>query len=208
MIHCPDGASLYIFDFCNTVYKSNTTNDYLRFLVRSAGFSYKIRLYTTWIVAKLLKDAKLISPQRYMKTRILALKGLERRYLVHQAGEFLEEELSGKVIEESLTLLLQVKSSGKRIIVLSNTLHLILEPFARKYHIDEYHASELNFDDKGRCLGTYEMHMESMGKLNYISRHHSEDMLGNAFFITDDPKADSDILDFVKYPVVLKGKRC
>lgn len=198
-VHWPKDASLYIFDFCGTLFRSNTTKDYLAFLKRTSSMKYKLKYYTYWLVAKLLKDLKLIGPNEYMKIRVKTLQGLPKGHLVEQAKEFLNEFLSKRANVDVLTSLLRLNEMGKGPIILSNTLNLILKPFAEKYNIDRFYGSKVEFDIYGCCTGAYRILLASEGKLEYLRKHYPDKVIRRSWFITDDLVADRDLFEYVEY---------
>lgn len=202
-LHCPADATLFIFDFCGTLFRSNTTKDYLTFLNRKRSIPYKIKHYLYWIIAKFLKDLKIISPNGYIKIRIKTLRGLSEEYLGIQAKAFVYKALPKKANHEVLELLVRQKRMGKNPVILSNTLILLLEPFADKYGIKSFYGSELEFDSHDRCSGKFKTLLASSGKLECLRLHYPDSIIKQACFITDDPVADQDLFNYVKYARVV-----
>ncbi len=195
----PQDASLYIFDFCGTLFEGNTTKDYLAFLAAKSSARYKAKHYAYWLVAKLLKDLKVIDPDGYITIRVKTLRGFSRHVLVEQAQAFLDEYLSKRANQEILGLLLHLNTAGKGPIVLSNTLSLILRPFAEKHGLTRCYGSEIAFDAQGKCTGAYKMLLASRGKLHFLRAHYADSVIRQSYFITDDPVADQDLFEYVAY---------
>lgn len=195
-----DEITIFIFDFCGTIYFSNTTLDFLKFLRHTASLNYRIKHDFLWFIAKLLKDLKIIRPVDYVKIRVRSLKGLKRDYLLEQAVDFLKVFLSTRQNRQIIDFLKFLTQEGKIVIVNSYTLDLIVTPFSKKYQIREFITSKLQFDQFGIATGAYEVNLQSLGKLHSLEKLYSHKILKNSAFFTDDPIADQDIFNFVRFP--------
>ena len=71
----PSDASLYVFDFCGTLFDSNTSLDFLNWLV-NRGVMSKGRFLTSRLSAGLGRRFAGLSPAQHMQKRTAALAGL------------------------------------------------------------------------------------------------------------------------------------
>ncbi len=146
--------SLYLFDLCGTLFRSNTTFDFLdqnfgnepgyarfRRLSRTKGWRMMNRILNRFAGLDL--------------TRVIALKklkGFSRGQLEQMVSRFYDEFLVHCRNEEVIRLLRKLQLSGKPVILVSATLDLIAGEVARRMNIPEYHASRLAYRD-GICTG-------------------------------------------------------
>ena len=200
---CPDDASIYIFDFCGTVFRSRTTPAFLAFLRRRASFPYGIRFYACWVVASALRRLRLIDPPGYMRFRVRCLKGLSRGFLAEQADAFVGSLLAMFRRDEELDLMRDLLAGGKRVVIASFTLDVILEAFTKHVGVEWAVGSSLQFDSEGYCGGRYAEQLKLRGKLSALLDAYDKEILRNAFLLTDDAEADSDLFGYVGYPVLV-----
>ena len=200
-----DNQRLYLYDFCGTIYKSNTTLDFLSFLKEKKSILYKVKFWSLWILAKILKDFKIVNEHTYTKIRVYSLKGLHDNEINRYANDFLIDiERRGKLNEQVYSQLKKNNNNG-RLILISFTLQNILDQFLKVKNINaEAYGSSLLIDSSGKAVGQYKFFMPKKGKLEFLKAKVSKELLENSFFITDDAVADQDLIRVVKEVKVLK----
>ena len=202
-----ENQRLYLFDFCGTIYDSNTTLDFLRFLNNKNLFLYKIKFWCLWILAKALKDFRVITEHTYTKIRVYSLKGYKKNTIDKFAKEFLldleqKEKLNSKIYRQ----LEKMYRSGGRVILISFTIQNILDQFLEIKKIDiEAYGSNLAFDSMKKLTGTYELFLPTFGKVNFLRKKINGNLLEDAFFITDDEIADKDLIEVVREYIIIES---
>jgi len=167
MYHIKDNLKLYIFDFCGTLYKGNTSLLFLDYLYNHTSLSYKIKYIVFWIIAKILKDLKIIGGDSYMRIRIKSLKGLNINEIKGLVNKFYNDVLKKIENEETFEFLDALIKCSKNIIILSNTFNFILESFPQKNHIKKLIGSEILIENS-ILQGKYKRLVNQTGKLNII----------------------------------------
>lgn len=203
MYEIKDNLKLYIFDFCGTLYRGNTSLLFLKYLFRNADITYKIKYLIYGLSAKILKNLKIIDGNDYMKIRIKALKSYNIVDIKDHTICFYKDVLNNLENRESFELLNQLNRKGKEIIILSNTFEFLLEFFPLKNKVKLSLGSELDIKDS-IIQGNYKSLVNQIGKLKILNKYYSYEDIRNSMFITDNKQADSDIFLFVDHPILLK----
>jgi len=192
----PGRDSFYIFDFDRTLFESNTTLDYLAFIGGATG---SVRLHNAGrrLCAGALRRLRCIGPAAHMRIRIGALRGLSRSFLREQAARFVRDRLPERRRTGEWDRFQRLRAERRRIVIVSFTLDLILEAFARDYPVERTVGATLLFKPDGRCAGRYERQLQETGKLRTLLDFYDQETLRQASFVTDNPRADRDLVSFV-----------
>lgn len=147
-----DGNNYILVDICGTVFRSNTTIDFLRFVTPGCKMSLMIKLIRT-LPIRLINFVFYRCFHYDISRRFLLkrLKGKSRKELQTAADNFYLEYLKPRINEE-VDLIIKQKAN-KKIILISGTLNIIAECIAKHYNAETYIASELEFDANGKCTG-------------------------------------------------------
>lgn len=143
-----------IFDVCDTLYYSNTTHDFIRFVVDGDAMSFRKALYGV-INSRLL-------PFRYAgiflglklkydimkRFNIRMLKGRTRNELDSLAKEFTETFLSERKIVQTHALLKEQIEQGHRIVLCSSSLEPVVGAVAKELMIKDFAATTLEYEDE------------------------------------------------------------
>lgn len=149
-------SSLYVFDICGTIFKSNTTFDFLTFWLtpRSKYYSSfdKLRKTFIWkVINKITRtylhvDITRIIALRFLKgySRLQLLEGADmfyETYLIKHLNDYVVGKLKGLHVNPSCNVL-----------IASATIDVVAEVIARKMQIKKWYSSELCYLD-GICQG-------------------------------------------------------
>ena len=149
-------SSLYVFDICGTIFKSNTTFDFLTFWLtpRSKYYSSfdKLRKTFIWkVINKITRtylhvDITRIIALRFLKgySRLQLLEGADmfyETYLITHLNDYVVGKLKGLHVNPSCNVL-----------IASATIDVVAEVIARKMQIKKWYSSELCYLD-GICQG-------------------------------------------------------
>lgn len=199
----------YSFDFCNTLVKSNTTLDFIRFYSKKSIFFF-FKAALLFFIAKFLFFLKCINQNEYIKIRVFCFFGEKEEKIKYFANEFalvLEE----KIIISSFNAFHEYIKNTKKVIIISNSLDFIIESFLEHKNIRckvDVISSNLLMKN-GVCLGFYNLFMQKNGKLKNFNEKFNFDFME---YWTDDLIADKDICDgsesvyFINNEKVLKIK--
>ena len=173
---------LVVIDICGTLYKSNTTFDFLYWKFRD-NWKYELfymfyHLLCWRIVNKLIWKITDCDITRVIAVRFL--KGISERELHEDANRFYDEFLIQRRNIEVFDLLERLRLENKsHLILLSATMDFIAKCVSRKTGIELRSATELGYD-KGLCIG--KISKDVLGKkYKYINHLETIDMC-----ITDD----------------------
>lgn len=144
-------SPLYVFDICGTIFKSNTTFDFLTFWLspRSKYYSSfdKLRKTFIWkVINKITRTYLHIDITRIIALRFL--KGYSRLQLLEGADMFYESYLMKHLNDHVVRKIkeLQVNSSCN-VLIASATIDVVAEVIARKMQINTWYSSELCYVD-------------------------------------------------------------
>ncbi|MBJ9903665.1 haloacid dehalogenase-like hydrolase [Acinetobacter bereziniae] len=140
-----------IFDVCWTMYKSNTTFDFIRFIYRINGIhSFKLNFLNSKIGKMiLLLIGKLIGRDIYRELFISLLKGYQRTDLEIFSKKFYHNFLLEKKIDYTFEIFNEIESD--KILLCSASLDIVVEKIASELKV-KFFASELEYEN-GVCTG-------------------------------------------------------
>ncbi|WKE66791.1 hypothetical protein PVT67_06005 [Gallaecimonas kandeliae] len=174
-----------VFDVCGTLYRSNTTFDFIRYF-RKGSLSLTF-LDVKIVKIPLLLIGKVLGIDLYRLIFIRLLKGFSRLELDNAAESFYDNFLSGKKINEVHFLLEDEKLSGKEIALCSASLDLIISVISRNLEVDNFYATNLLFNDQDICKGS--ISNDLLGRKDTIfSDTHELDL------VATDNKSDKNII--------------
>jgi phosphoserine phosphatase len=203
MLAIKEDIKYYIFDFCGTLYNGNTSLLFLKFVYKKANVQYKVKFIVYWLIAKILRDLKIINDNGYMKIRVKTLSGMKVHIVSLLVLEFYGTILNKIEIKQTFDFLKELIMNHKKVIILSNTFHFLLEEFPLKENIEILIGSKLRIMDD-LLIGKYSSLINQTGKLNVMKKYLTRDDIKNSLFITDNLKSDSDLYNFVNNPVLYK----
>jgi phosphoserine phosphatase len=156
---------IYLVDICDTLYRSNTTFDFIRYLVRRNPFKRFLVAAITlrysppfWI---LLIAGKVIKKDLHRACVLMLIRGMHQAHLMSEAVAFNElflEKRRNEIVWRHLK-----DESTNQVILLSATLEPIALAIANKNGF-EVCASKLEYDLNGRFTGRL--------KIDLIGRKH------------------------------------
>lgn len=190
---------MVLYDFCDTLFKGNTTRRFCSFVCRKRGILYSLRYIILRGVAFFGRRIQQVDDLQYMRLIIFSLHGLSEEKLTLNAKEFMNELLH----EPTLPAFEKLKrdlDAGCYVVIISFTLQLILDAFKSQFSDVQAYGNRLTFDVVGNCTGKYGDMIQFIGKRAFLLNKYPADELKSATFYTDDKEADADLLDYVKNP--------
>ncbi len=194
-----EGATAFYYDYCKTIYRKNTTIDFLKFLSGEAkSKSIRIKYYLFWVAAKLLKDLRLIDKGSYLTIRLKTLKGLDKEFLESYGAKYVASLDRNYRINEVLSEIEELLKLDKKIVIISNSILEVVLPFAKEKSIEEVYCSKLEYVN-GKSTGRFSFDMKKNGKLNFMKSITNMEEIKGAYFATDDIEADFDLYNVTKF---------
>ena len=142
-----------VFDVCDTLYFSNTTYDFVDFVVRNQEVkrSYLDSVLTSQYspLRYLLIAMSVFTGWDYLrKFKIGMLKGYSRKELDMLASEFVVQFLDNRKIDVTHSLINEFKKRRKgRAILCSSSVEPVVAAVARNLQVDDYVCTTLKFTD-------------------------------------------------------------
>lgn len=143
-----------VFDVCWTLYRSNTTVDFVLFYLKRESFYRYVffRLLTIRVVSVLLRIAGI----KDMRERIiLQLKGESKSSLDKVSKDFYNEFLIKKINEPIFVFFEKCKNDGLSVFLASASLDIVVGQIAKQNNID-FISSKLGFSND-ICTGKLEV---------------------------------------------------
>lgn len=178
-------SPLYVFDICGTIFKSNTTFDFLTFWLtpRSRYYSFfdKLRKTFIWkVINKITRTYLHVDITRIIALRFL--KGYSRLQLSEGADMFYEsylmKHLNDNVVDTIKVLRINPSCN---VLIASATIDVVAEVIARKMQINTWYSSELCYID-GICQG--KLSKDLLGKKNVFIQEIQNQTIDSVY--TDD----------------------
>jgi len=150
-------VNLFLFDICDTLYKTNTTFGYVNFVVKQTN-SY-IKHLLLWLISSRLSPLFYLSAFVYIQwhidlPKLLAiryLKGFSKNKLYELGVIYYEQELKNLQISKTHNMLNKLKKEGAEIILVSSSLDPVVKCIAACLKV-KYFSSQLEYKNN-ICTG-------------------------------------------------------
>jgi len=194
---------IIIFDVCNTLYDSNTTFDFIRFVL-AQGRRWKLvwfklltfKLSPVFIGFTLL--GKLHQKDLLRNNAVQLLKGFSKKELQELATAFYRQYLQEKKMPDTLQMLEGARLNGE-VWLFSNSLEPVIEAIAKDLHVS-YEATQLAYNSDGTFTGKISRDLSGKKKDIFEQRfgkHASIKMM------CSDNHSDQEILKLAEKPYVV-----
>lgn len=171
-----------IFDICGTLYNSNTTFDYLNYLLRNNTRYQLFEKIRKLFIAKAINKLLLLC-FNYDLIRVIALsfiKGYNKSLLMDVAGDFYDSVLIKKSNQRVQDLLkLRIDDEGYTVVIASATIDVVAKTIGNKLGCSNIISSELQYNND-KCTGY--LKKDLLGKKQLFLSFETED----AEIFTDD----------------------
>lgn len=201
----PEHQRLFITDVCDTLYASNTTTDFARFVAARRGERWR-----RVVLAALLTRGSplhLLSAVAYLgagldlgRAIVLAtLRGITREELARHARAFVEEVLPRRRIDATQRLLREATARGDEVVLASASVDVVIEAIAR--HLApgaRWVCSTLAVDARGRATGALSQDMTGE------KARHLDALISHARHVTvvTDNFSDRALLERADRPII------
>lgn len=140
---------IFLIDICGTVFRSNTTFDFIRFYYSETRW-YKVMSFVrnTKIIGFVNSLVfEMLHVDIIRKFAICHLKGLKREDIADMAEKFYEVYLKDKINHNVVKIIEEQRSKGLMLVIVSATLDCISSVVAKKLNIDIQFSSQLAYDN-------------------------------------------------------------
>lgn len=200
-----NSKKLAVFDVCETLYYSNTTHDFIAFVVVQTEYSSFARLMFLLLFGKL-------SPFRYALigfsiftgwdfSRSIALRflrGLSPSEMDNFADKFVTSFLVNAEITETQNLLKELRAAGSLVVLCSSSIKPVVDAIGRKLGDIDVIGSKLEFEGgvfSGRIVD------DTTGrKIDHLRRSYPN---AEIEWAVSDNVSDKDLLLAAEHPVAV-----
>jgi phosphoserine phosphatase len=152
-------ADVFVFDVCDTLFYSNTTFDFLRFVLAKRGSTGKqavLKLLSAkWspLFVGLVAWQKVAGGDPVKAGALRLLAGISRAELYELGRRFVAEFLPARRIARTHELLAGLAQTQTRVVLLSASLDPVIAALAEALGPVEFVSSQLAYDAQGKCTG-------------------------------------------------------
>lgn len=195
-------SDIFLIDICGTLYKSNTTFDFVKYYFADKR-RYKIisMLRSSRVICKLNYFLLKLTGLDFLRAELIKIiKGYTNEELCKMVEEFYEGYLLPRKNLQCFDVIKKYRKQGARLILVSATLDIIAAEVSKREKISEWVASELMFDNK-KCKGKLGKDLLK-GKLKTTL----EMVKGQSFDVITDNYGDEDIIRGASYAYLVQYK--
>lgn len=188
--------SLFVIDICGTIFRSNTTFDFIRYWFSETPWYKRMQLIRHFRIVGFLnaKIHKWFHIDIIRKYAISKLKGYTNLQLSKMTTEFYDGYLSMEINEKVIELIEKKRQEGAKLIIISATLDCISKEVAKRLNIEIQYSSEMAYKD-GICQGKLKRDLLA-SKLWML---HSLGLDNFNYEVITDDYSDSDIISKAKH---------
>lgn len=193
-----------VFDVCDTMYYSNTTHDFVRFVFNEKPFSFRKFIYK-------LFNSKLF-PLRYLfiiigiisgwdllkKINVYLLKGMSFTQLSILAVRFVSEFLYDKQISQIHYLIDKYRKDGLRVVLCSSSIEPVIRAVAESLGIKYFVCTTLQFE--GEIFTGKILEEITSKKLEILEKR---ELLGKIEYAVSDNLTDLELLSAAKQGIAV-----
>lgn len=197
---------LHIFDICGTLYKSNTTYDFLLFYFkRNNRFKYLIFKSLLSFPAKIAwKFFTLLGLSYRIRIFLVSYLKNEPVELVRkEADNFVKDFLQSKIILDIAERLKNTLKYPSDVYLVSASIYPVVEAIASKLEVSNFKATELQIANN-RYTGRISKELEQKKKSVVCEIDSFLDK--NQIFVYTDSFNDSDIVEMSDFAVIVCNK--
>lgn len=193
----------FLIDICGTIYRSNTTFDFMAFHFSSEPWFCRFQSvrkcrYISAINSKIQYYFG-IDIIRYILIR--HLKGYSRTELSSMVKTFYNDFLACRINKQVIEIIEKKRKEGYKLIIVSATLDCISKEIANRLNIPIQFSSTLSYDSKGVCRGI--LQQDLLG--NKGKSLQSIGMGGRFEGVITDNYSDWDIIKLSRYAYLIQN---
>jgi len=193
---------IVILDVDDTLIKGQSQQLFIEYLLRKGLISYLsyIRIMAWFILYKL---GFVSDPKKIAEYSFRLFKGKSKENIEKISEDFFQEVLSKKFYPEALKIIKEHKNNGRRIILLSNAIEIIIKKISDRLDIPDYVCTKLEMTGEiytGKISGEITYGQNKVRKIkNYLSEKNIQLEQAESWGYGDH-SSDIFVLELVKYP--------
>lgn len=147
------GRRIAVFDVCDTLYFSNTTHDFIRYVVEGKRISPSLILYkalnTKYLpfLYLLVAFSKVFHTDILKKINVSMLRGSSKKELYEMAGRFVSEFLSVREVPETHQILKEKLSNGTEVYLSSSSIEPVVQAVSEKLGCAGFFSTSLAYEN-------------------------------------------------------------
>lgn len=199
----PVPAEIVVFDVCNTLYDSNTTFDFIQFVIqrklprRTLSFKLLSFKYSPVFIG-LVVLGKLYKKDIIRQKALKLLSGLKKEELLQLSEDFYDTHLENKKMHDVIAMLQQARSEAD-VWLFSNSIEPVIKTIAQRLQVN-YEATELEYDANDIFTGNISRDLNGRKKEAFIKRFGTQ---ASIKLMCSDNRSDQEILKLAKKPFVV-----
>ncbi len=193
---------MIISDVCNTLYDSNTTFDYIKYVLEKENATKKlnkVKAFENKYHPRNIVSYILLNVFGFDYAKALAinqLKGLSKKKLDHYASTFYDERLQSKKIESVFAKIKSLKD--EHLVLASASIEPVIQEIATRLDVASYASSTLEYENG---ISTGKLNQEAKGKKLELLRKKIP--LNNGFTFISDNFSDKKIMQTSNHPIAV-----
>lgn len=183
---------LILCDVCDTMYRSNTTFDFIRFIVRKKGRVHQLlfqliahRLSPLFYFLVFLNKVTRMDVTRLMAVRFLS--GMSRTELDHQATIFHEEFLASRANQ---TIFEHLTNPATTVILLSASIDPVIKAIASAHQFN-YRSSTLQWENE---VATGRLQTDLTGRKHELAKEIISSQAYSSLQVITDNRSDWELV--------------
>lgn len=183
---------IVLVDICGTLFRSNTTFDFLHWLLRGDERYLKFERTRKWRIIGFLNHYifLILGIDMIRNVALRFLKGYTHKQLLYEADRFCYNYLDKRKNEQVFCLLEKLKSQGKKLVLVSATIDCVAHAVSAYCGISPFFSTELGYENN-ICTGCIKKDLLANKYLNIYN------VLGCSHFdcVITDNYSDLDIIN-------------
>lgn len=201
---------LFVFDICDTLFYSNTTFDFIKFVLQERKQTGKLRQFnlftrkTSPVFVGLYFLQKLIKEDWPKKLCLGLLKDMPKAELYALGEAFEKRFLSSRLIDRTHQMLCELRKEGKRVVLISASIDPVVAAIAKALEV-EFRCSELSYNEQNQFTGELKREMTGQKLIELRKMMSSQDA---PFAVATDNFSDRSLVEAAchRYVVVYNDK--
>lgn len=195
-----------LIDICGTLFRSNTTFDFLDFWFKKESWYQKMKRLRRYKVVGFANSIffRLFHVDIMRNYAISHLKGYSKTDLQKMSTRFYVDYLSTVINNDVVGIIEEKRKNGYELIAVSATLDCIADEICQKLNIPKHFSSTLDFNRDGKCTGRLKKDWLACKLVNL-----QEEGLNPPYdFVITDNFSDIDIIKNSNFSYLIQYAKC
>lgn len=197
---------IFFIDICGTLYRSNTTFDFLDFWFKQELWYKRMKQLRRFRVIGFANSlcSRLFHIDILRRYAISHLRGYRKDELRQMSKLFYDEHLSTVINNDVVKIIEDKRKQGCELIAVSATLDFIAEEICQRLNIPKQFSSTLGYDKDGICIGRLTKDWLAC-KLNNLKQ---QGYCPPYDYVITDNFSDSDVICNSKFSYLIQYSNC